>query len=261
MNPRRRDLVVLAVLLAMVVGAALGGYAVVRARASGASPSQVLAPVTVPSPAATGGTAADFPQWRVGKAVGPVTVYRQPSSSARVLTRLGKFNKSGYPTLVLVDKNRDVNGVSWAKVWVAMPPNETRGWVRGQLSFYTTSAKIVIDLSQRRLMVYRRGALRGTFPVAVGRPSLPTPTGFYFVNEKLRPSFSGGSYGVLALGISAFQPKRSNLPPNGQVAIHGTDQDYLIGKPVSHGCVRMHNKDILQVSRLVPAGSPVVIQK
>ena len=45
------------------------------------------------------------------------------------------------------------------------------------------------------------------------------------------------------------------------MAIHGTNEDWLIGKAVSHGCVRMHNKDVLEVSRLVPAGSPVVITK
>ena len=44
------------------------------------------------------------------------------------------------------------------------------------------------------------------------------------------------------------------------MAIHGTNQDHLIGKAVSHGCVRMHDKDVLAVSRYVPAGSPVVIE-
>ena len=35
----------------------------------------------------------------------------------------------------------------------------------------------------------------------------------------------------------------------------------LIGKAISHGCVRMHDKDVLAVSRYVPAGSPVEIVK
>jgi lipoprotein-anchoring transpeptidase ErfK/SrfK len=109
--------------------------------------------------------------------------------------------------------------------------------------------------------VYCGGVRKGTFPVAVGRPGLTTPTGFFFVNQKLRPSSPGGAYGVLALGTSAFQPKLAYWPQGGPVAIHGTNEDYLIGKAVSHGCVRMHNKDVLRVSRLVPAGSPVVIQK
>jgi lipoprotein-anchoring transpeptidase ErfK/SrfK len=262
MTRRTRDIVASVVLLAAVAGAAVGGYGVVRARASGSGQQQVLAPVKLPSARASVAAAPEFQQWTVGKAVGPVTVYKRPGTGASVLTRLAKVNQNGYPTLMLVDTSRDVEGVTWTRVWVAMRPNETRGWVReGRLAFYTTSAKIVIDLSRRRLSVYRRGALRGTFPVAVGRPGLQTPTGFYFVNQKLRPASPGGAYGVLALGLSAFQPKLVNWPQQGPVAIHGTNEDALIGKAVSHGCVRMHNRDILTVSHLVPAGSPVVIQQ
>ena len=109
--------------------------------------------------------------------------------------------------------------------------------------------------------MYRRGRDIDTFAVAVGRPGLETPTGFYFINQKLRPPSPGGPYGVLALGISAFQPKLPDWPQGGPVAIHGTNEDRLIGKAVSHGCVRMHDKDVLEVSRLVPAGSPVVIER
>ena len=263
MNIRTREIVILAVGLALVVGAALGGYAVVRTRAGGAPDRQVPAPVAMPTPSASSGSPApQYERWTVGKATGPVTVLMRPAAGARVLTRLGKVNQNGYPTLVLVDSIRQVDGVPWYKVWVAVRPNETRGWVRdGALAFYTTSAKIVIDLSRRKLMVYRRGELQGTFPVAVGRPGLETPTGFYFVNQKLKPPYPGGAYGVLALGISAFQPKLPGWPGGGPVAIHGTNQDYLIGKAISHGCVRMHDKDILKVTQLVPAGSPVIIEK
>jgi len=45
------------------------------------------------------------------------------------------------------------------------------------------------------------------------------------------------------------------------VAIHGTNQPELVGQAVSHGCVRMRNRDIREVGRLVPAGSPVVISE
>jgi lipoprotein-anchoring transpeptidase ErfK/SrfK len=66
---------------------------------------------------------------------------------------------------------------------------------------------------------------------------------------------------VLALGISAFQPKLSGWAQGGPVAIHGTNQPELIGQAVSHGCVRMRDKDVLAVSRVVPAGSPVEIRE
>ena len=266
MNSRTRDIVIVVAGLAVLLAAALGGYAAVRARAQGSGASQVLAPVAQPTPASSGSAAAApeprFERWTVGKAVGPVTVYTRPSTSAPVKTKLGKVNQNDYPTLVLVDTTKETGGRVWYRVWLAMRPNGSRGWIpEGKLAFYTTSSKIAIDLSERTLSVYRRGALIDTYPVAVGKPGLSTPTGFYFINQKLKPPAPGGAYGVLALGISAFQPKLAYWEQGGPVAIHGTNQDELIGKAVSHGCVRMHDKDVLAVSRSVPAGSPVVITK
>lgn len=262
MNARIREIVILAVGMALVLSAALGGYAVIRARADGAPGRQVLAPVAMPTPAPSGSPQPQYERWTVGKATGPVTVLKRPAAGAPVLARLGKVNQNGYPTVVLVDTRREVAGVTWTRVWLAMRPNGTRGWVRdGQLAYYPTSAKIVIDLSQRKLTVYRRGALQATFAVAVGRPDLQTPTGFYFINQKLRPPSPGGAYGVLALGISAFQPKLTGWPQGGPVAIHGTNEPWLIGKAITHGCVRMKNAAIQDVSRLVPTGSPVIIQE
>ena len=58
MNIRTREIVILAVGLALVVGATLGGYAVVRTRAGGAPDRQVLAPVAMPTPSASSGSPA-----------------------------------------------------------------------------------------------------------------------------------------------------------------------------------------------------------
>ena len=265
MTARTRDIAVLVVGLAVVLAAAFGGYAAMRARAQGSGAAQVLAPVAQPSPAPSGVSQPQYEHWTVIKVVAPVTAYTRPSASAKVKTQLGKVNQNGYPTLVLVHSTKEVGGKVWYHVWLAMRPNESQGWIpeaEGKLALYTTSAKITIDLSQRKLSVYRRGALVGTYPVAVGKPGLTTPTGFFFINQKLRPPTPGGAYGVLALGISAFQPKLAAYwEQGGPVAIHGTNEDWLIGKAVSHGCVRMHDKDVLEVNKYVPAGSPVIITK
>lgn len=263
MNARTREIVILVVGLALVLGAAFGGYAVVRARAHGIPSRQVLAPVPMPTPSASSGSPVPrYERWTVGIARRPITVRRRPADDAPVLTRLPMQTAADYPTVVLVDEVREVDGVSWYRVWLAVPPNESRGWVRdGQMAFYTTVAKIVIDLSRRKLMVYRRGELVHTFPVVVGRPGLATPTGHFYITQKLRPPDPTGVYGVLQLGTSAMQPKLSGWPGGGLVAIHGTNEPWLIGKAVSHGCVRMKNADVKEVSRLVPTGSPVIIEK
>jgi len=269
MSARTRDLILSLAAVAALVLLAVGGWWVVRARAEGGGAVQSPAAVVVPTPVPTSDpTASEAPPapayetWLVGKAVGEVVVRTRPSDDAPVKVRLQKRNYHDFPTVVLVDTARTVDGATWHRVWLSVRPNESRGWVKeGQLAFYTTSSKIEIDLSERTLRVFRRGELRGEYEVAVGRPDLPTPTGTFFVNQKLRPADPGGVYGVLALGISAFQPKLANWPNGGPVAIHGTNQPQLIGRAVSHGCVRMRNRDIREVGRLVPAGSPVVIHE
>jgi len=251
---------VLVAVVALVV-LAVAGYGVVRARAAGGGTGQPV----VASPAGSS-SASPSPtpvqRWQVAKAVGQVVAYKAPSTSAPVRRRFSRLNAANYPTVFLVRSVRQVGATTWYDVWLPIRPNESHGWVReGSVAIYTTTAKIVVKLSERRLFVYRRGELMGSFTVAVGMPSLPTPRGVYYVNEKLRPPTPGGPFGVLALGISAYQPRLPNWPLGGPVAIHGANQDALIGQAVSHGCVRMHNADVLKVSAWVPTGSPVVILK
>ena len=242
-----------------------GAYLAVTSRAHGSGTSQPDASASEtarPSPLAGGTPQPHIERWLVAKAIRPVTVYRRPAADAPVKARLEKLNIWEYPNVFLVHHTRQVEGAIWYNVWLAMRPNGTRGWVReGQVAIYPTTAKIEIDLSERSLTVYRLGAARGTFPVAVGTPELPTPTGFFFVNQKLKPPSPGGAFGSLAIGISAFQPRLPDWPQGGPVAIHGTNEPQLIGQAVSHGCVRMYDKDVLKVGDWVPTGSPVIIHK
>ena len=249
-----------AVAVALVVLAA-GGWAVVRARAAatGAAPTPAAVHAV---PGAGAKPVVAVPRWQVAKAVGPVVAYRRPSYSAPVRQRFGVTDSTGYPNVFLVRGTRQVGGVTWYDVWLPIRPNGSHGWVsEGHVSIYTTSAKIVVHLATRRLIVYRNGMRLGSFPVAIGMPSLPTPTGTYYVKQKLRPTTVGGPYGVLALGLSAYQPRLPDWPLGGPVAIHGTNEDALIGQAVSHGCIRMHNADVLKVSGWVPTGSPVIIEQ
>jgi Uncharacterized protein conserved in bacteria len=43
------------------------------------------------------------------------------------------------------------------------------------------------------------------------------------------------------------------------IYIHGTGEEHLIGKPVSHGCVRMRNADVADLFEMVEEGTPVNI--
>ena len=96
--------------------------------------------------------------------------------------------------------------------------------------------------------------------MAVGRARTPTPAGRTYVREILVPQLTTGAYGVLALGLGAYSDTRTDWPGGGQVGIHGTNEPRLIGRRVTHGCVRMTNGDIARLGRFVTVGTPVEIR-
>lgn len=105
---------------------------------------------------------------------------------------------------------------------------------------------IIVDLSAKQLILYRDGSVVRNFPVGVGKMVTPTPIGTYHIVNKI-PN-PGGPFGVMWMGLS--------IPHYG---IHGTNNPASIGKVVSHGCIRMYNSDVLELSRLVSLGTPVKI--
>ena len=92
-------------------------------------------------------------------------------------------------------------------------------------------------------------------PVAVGKPSAETPLGRdYYVQWRFTPT--DPFYGAYALQTSAYS-RLSDWPGGGVVGIHGTDEPQLIGGAVSHGCIRMLNRDVVKLRRLAPLGTPI----
>jgi Uncharacterized protein conserved in bacteria len=105
---------------------------------------------------------------------------------------------------------------------------------------------IVIDLSDRRLYLFNNGSAVKSYPVGVGKMTTPTPTGTYYIANKM-PN-PGGPFGAMWMGLS--------LPHHG---IHGTNSPGSIGGFVSHGCIRMQNDDVLELSSMVSVGTTVQI--
>ena len=66
--------------------------------------------------------------------------------------------------------------------------------------------------------------------------------------------------GPLAFGTSARSAVLTDWPEGGFVGIHGTNEPGLIPGRVSHGCIRLRNRDILRLARLMPVGTPVTIR-
>jgi lipoprotein-anchoring transpeptidase ErfK/SrfK len=99
-----------------------------------------------------------------------------------------------------------------------------------------------------------------TTPVAVGTTEAPTPTGAFYVVDKLTTGDPAGPYGLFALGLSAHSNVLTDFAGgDGQVGIHGTNDPTSIGQAVSHGCIRVPNEVSQTLNDLVDLGTPVTI--
>jgi lipoprotein-anchoring transpeptidase ErfK/SrfK len=105
---------------------------------------------------------------------------------------------------------------------------------------------IAIDTNRHILTLFKDGIVYRIYPAATGKPSTPTPKGtFKIINRVVNP---GGPFGVRWLGLN----KR-------RYGIHGTNDPASIGKNITNGSVRLHNKDILELSNRILIGTEVKI--
>jgi lipoprotein-anchoring transpeptidase ErfK/SrfK len=121
--------------------------------------------------------------------------------------------------------------------------------------------RITVDLSERRVRLYRCGKLVLSSSAAVGSSSTPTPLGRYHVNQRLIPDDPSGPFGPGAVGISAFSPVPTGWAQGGPIAIHGTNEPWSIGHAVSNGCIRLPNTVLRRLFAQALAGTPVLIRK
>jgi lipoprotein-anchoring transpeptidase ErfK/SrfK len=181
-----------------------------------------------------------------------------PSARGR---RLGRITTKTYVG------NRDIVVVlgrwrGWSRVRYARIGRQV-GWVPTRTLWPASSVhtRVIVDLRARRLRAFVDGRVRLSVRVAVGAPASPTPRGRFFLRERVRVIDGATSpYGPLALGLSAFSRYRTDWLGGGQVAIHGTNEPKLIGRPVSNGCIRLRNTDVLRLGRVVGVGTPILVR-
>jgi hypothetical protein len=190
----------------------------------------------------------------------PTHAYRTPGR--RPFASFGRLNVNGVPTVLSVLGRLDGGcGPRWYRVELPLRPNGVVGWVRAadvQLGHVAT--RIVVDLSQRRVTLFRRGRVVLRTTAAVGAPATPTPTGRFYVNQRLIPSDPTGPFGPGAIGISAFSDVLTGWAQGGPIAIHGTNAPWSIGHDVSNGCIRVRNDVLKRLFAQALAGTPVIIR-
>jgi lipoprotein-anchoring transpeptidase ErfK/SrfK len=123
---------------------------------------------------------------------------------------------------------------------------------------------LILKLKEKQVYVYRGDKVIGKYPVAIGKKTTPTPTGEWYVMEKItNPGWTNFNTGKLV------KPGPKN--PMGErwigfhtdgkdmIGFHGTPDVKSVGQAVSNGCVRMFNKDVKTIFPLVEVGTVVKV--
>lgn len=154
---------------------------------------------------------------------------------------------------------------------------------------------VFVSIKQQRLYLIRYGHMVTSYPISTSRygvgnriNSQKTPTGVHWIKKKMgnHTPINGILKGGVYTGAQAqleYQPSRTDsdhvttralwlegmeyLKNKGgkvdsyqrHIYIHGTHEEGLIGKPASHGCIRMKNYDVKELFDLVETGLYVLI--
>lgn len=148
------------------------------------------------------------------------------------------------------------------------------------------SPRITVDVPRQRLLLLSESASpEASWPVSTSRfglgseeGSFKTPTGRFRIAEKIggdAPAWmifkSRIPTGMLAapggeedhvltriLWLEGLDPENANTRAR-YIYIHGTNQESLIGTPASHGCIRLRNREMIELYNRVKSGDSIVI--
>lgn len=146
--------------------------------------------------------------------------------------------------------------------------------------------RILVSIPDQRLDLLEEDQIVRSFPVSTSAyglgfepGSLKTPTGRFRIGEKIgdgaplgsvfRSRIPTGEIGredqpedlvqTRILWLEGLEEANANTRDR-YIYIHGTNHEGSIGRPASHGCVRMRNGDVVELFELVEAGVELEIR-
>jgi hypothetical protein len=187
-------------------------------------------------------------------------IHQAPSTSSRHVGKLTWYTPDGFSSLYLLLRlHWDAHGQQWVKLRIPGRPNGRTGWVeRGALGpFHLNHLLVVVNREQLRMTFYDNGRQIWSAPVGVGQPSMPTPTGHFWIDERFNIGNPGSGYYPFAFGTTDYSTL-TDWPGGGVVGIHGPYYD-AAGIPgyISHGCIRLHVPDDFWFAGHVQLGTPL----
>ena len=145
---------------------------------------------------------------------------------------------------------------------------------------------VVIDCTLQLLRLFQANDLIFEAPISTSRfgpgfesVSFKTPTGHFRVHQKIgddapigtvfksrvpltEPLDASSDPDVVTsriLWLDGIEEQNANTKER-YIYIHGTNEEHLIGRPVSHGCIRMRNNDVIRLYQLVDVDTSVEIR-
>lgn len=229
----------------------------------------LVALLAAPGASTRPGLAGFSPAARPAATVTPLVTLNQnvdalaaPHPGARVVAVVpDRTHYTGSPMTLPVIQTAEAG--RWLRVRLPMRLTESTGWIPADAgSSSSTPWEIVIHLAERRAVVLDGGRQKASVTIIVGKSSTPTPTGRFFVIEKLHlaPGVPEGPWALATSGYSHALPGFDG--GDGQIALHGTNGlPGQLGIFASHGCVRFSPAAITWMAQHVDPGTPVIITR
>lgn len=166
--------------------------------------------------------------------------------------------------LLVLGVRRLHNTTTWLRVLLPERPNGASVWIDADLVRLTrTPWRIDVSLEQRTVSLLRGGRVADRWRAVVGKPSTPTPTGLFFVYQRVRQPDPNAFLGTWALLLSGFSNALREFDGGpGRFAIHGRGGASLLdplGSARSHGCIRIENTAVDVLAANAAEGTPVQI--
>jgi lipoprotein-anchoring transpeptidase ErfK/SrfK len=221
-------------------------------------PAPVAAPPPTTLPATTTLPPTEVPATTaLATPNGEIATYRAPDGEA--VGTVGFWY--GYPmTMPIVEEQGD-----WLRIMMPERPNMSTAWVRAaDVTRSASNFRIVVRLSETRLIAYQDGYEIFSAPVGIGKDSTPTAPGNFFVAVVLKPGPAG--YGPVVLDTNGHSEAITSWEGSGDAvtSIHGSISAAsaarigTTGTKISNGCIRMLEADQRKLD-VIPLGTPVDI--
>ncbi len=192
-----------------------------------------------------------------------VGVYDDPSTPAPAKTLphpwlLNDEADKKIPQVFLVEQQRPDG---WLHVLLPERPNGSTGWIRqSDVQLTPNPYHLQVSLGDHKITVFQGMNVLYEGSVAIGARATPTPPGKYYTRVLIQAPDPNTVYGPYAYGLSAHSDVLTEF--NGgdaEVGVHGNNDASVLGKSVTHGCIRMDNDEITKLSKVLPLGTPVEI--